>query len=374
VAILAILSAPALATVTTTGDVDPLDASTWDSSTYVYVGQTSAGSLAIDGADSVSCRFGYVGYGSGSTGVVDISGAGSKWTSAFGLYVGYNYGSSGTLNITNGGKVSSVANCLAKRSSATAAVTVDGAGSTWENTSFIQVGYDGDATLKISGGGKVTDKDGYIGYNTPSESSVQVDGAGSTWENSRDLFVGYQGDGTLEITGGGKVTNEEAYIGALSMSTSAVTVDGPGSSWASSDNLYVGNSGAGTLTITNAGLVSVAGTLTIDKNGGADSWINMSTGGMLALKGSAAGSLTDFFGLIYGSDAINYWNGTAWDDIDNAVFGTDYTLAYWDQGSLAGYTVLTVGTYISPEVPAPSSLLLASAGLVLVRRLRRRNV
>ena len=123
------------------------------------------------------------------------------------------------------------------------------------------------------------------------------------------------------------------------------------------------------MNITDGGLVSVRRSLTIDHNGDGDSFVNMSSGGMLALKGNADNSLTAFLGLINGSDAIRYWDDSIsdWDNITNATYGDDYTLEYLSTGNLAGYTMLTV-----TAVPEPATMgLLGLGGLLLLIRRRR---
>ena len=120
-------------------------------------------------------------------------------------------------------------------------------------------------------------------------------------------------------------------------------VDGVGSTWTIGGRLVVGVHGTATLDITGGGLVSVADKLFIDKDG--TGLVNMSTGGMLALKGQADDSLASFLELIGGLDAIHYrpGAGSAWLSITDATDGQDYTLTYVTEGDLAGYTVLTVG-------------------------------
>ena len=39
---------------------------------------------------------------------------------------------------------------------------------------------------------------------------------------------------------------------------------------------------------------------------------------------------------------------SGWSDITGAAYGADYTLSYWTDGNLAGYTVLTVGVVPEP--------------------------
>ena len=146
----------------------------------------------------------------------------------------------------------------------------------------------------------------------------------------------------MNITGGGVLSSSDAFISAKSGATAEVTVDGAGSTWTNLNMFTVG----GVLNITDGGLVSVAETLTIDYNETGDGFVNMATGGMLALydEEDASGSLADFLGLVGGTKAIRYWDDSIadWDDIANATLGEDYTLSYLTEGDLAGYSLLTV--------------------------------
>ena len=88
----------------------------------------------------------------------------------------------------------------------------------------------------------------------------------------------------------------------------------------------------------------------------------MATGGVLALNGRADGSLTDFLGLVDGTDAIRYWDESisGWADITGATYGQDYTLNYITEGDLAGYTALII--------PEPATLALLGFGGLLIHR------
>jgi fibronectin-binding autotransporter adhesin len=190
----------ARAALTAWGDVIPADPSTWNPSTTGFVGYTAAGTLTVDGGSGLPCNYGYIGYYSVATGVVNVTGSGSTWTSSA-LYVGES--GSGTLNITNGGSVGSNGdNSIGKWSGSTGTVTVDGAGSKWTGDMGIMVGDSGSGTLKITNGGRVSGSFGRIGYYGGSTGTVTVDGSGSMWTNSQSLFVGYSGTGTVTQTGG----------------------------------------------------------------------------------------------------------------------------------------------------------------------------
>ncbi len=338
------------------------------------VGSFGNGILNITRGGFVKSNSGTIGDKFGSTGVVMVDGTGSSWQSSGRLHVG-SYGN-GYLFVTNGGTVSNrYGGSIGFELGSKGKVTVDGAGSTWTNTGQLSIGLDGNGTLNISNEGKIHTEICKVGYGSYSTGEATVDGTGSAWINESDLFVGYYGTGKLTLSNGGVVcSNSKNHIGYKSDSSGEVSVDGAGSIWTNSDLLYVGNDGAGTLTINEDGLVSVGSTLWIDKNGDSDSFINMSTGGVLALFGEtdASGSIDDFLGLVEGTDAIRYWDGLDWAHISGATEGEDYWLEYRATGDLAGYTMLTVGVGVVP-VPEPSTIALILVGLGTLLAIRRRR-
>ena len=120
----------------------------------------------------------------------------------------------------------------------------------------LRVGVSGTGALTIQTGGTVNNTLGIIGDNAGSSGTATVDGAGSTWTNSSDFYVGHNGNGTLTISNGGAVSNGYGFIGRYSGSIGGATVDGAGSTWTNSGDLNVGATGSGTLTIPNGGAVS----------------------------------------------------------------------------------------------------------------------
>ena len=358
------------------------------------VGYRGSASMAIQGGVTVDSGTGYLGFHDGSSGIATISGKNSTWNNG-GLYVGRS--GNGRLHIIDGGKVRSDGCYIAYGDHTSGEVMVDGADSIWNNSyngaGYIYVGhgYSSHGTLRISNGGTVNNYEfSMVAYGMYSSANVTVDGANSTWNNQTKLHVGVSGNATLNITNGARVTFGEASIGHFDGSVAVVTVDGPGSTLTSRGNLGIHRSGdlcvggnlygydsfgSGTLTITNQGLVRVDGKLAIDVNEDGESFINMSTGGMLALLGDLDDSLTTFLDQVRGTDAIRYWDdsiGTTgdWTSLASGTSGIDYTLQYQTAGPHSGYTVLTVGT----PIPEPSTVVLLLLLTVwIVPRLRHRH-
>ena len=291
--------------------------STWSSSLALVIGNSGTGALTIANGGAVSSNFGAIGSTATGTGTVVVDGAGSSWTNSGALLVGDS--GTGTLTIANGGAVSSNLGAIGSDTTGTGTVVVDGANSAWINSGNLNVGELGAGRLTISNGGKVSNAFAIIGHAAGASGTVVVDGAGSTWANSEDLYVGWSGVGALTVSNGGKVSNKFGVIGVQVGSIGAVVVDGAASSWTNSSNISVGGFGSGTLTISNGGTVSNAfaivgqgggasGTVVVD--GAGSTWANsgdLSIGlnGVGALTISNGGKVTSNFGdLAVGSGSI----------------------------------------------------------------------
>jgi T5SS/PEP-CTERM-associated repeat protein len=285
---------------------------------------------------------GLLGNGVSATGIVNVDGTGSKWTSTG---IGLGYQGTGILNITNGGLVTnSGSTVIALRSPGTGVINFGANGGTLTTqtlyagssqitgTGTIQArglvtdcdlvfdaahglsqtfswvdlqknmtvqldltgssgavgdlgaGYQGTGTLMIRDGATVSSVSGYLGYQAGSAGTAAVDGSGSSWTNTGSLYVGNYGGGTLSITNSGKVSSGTSYLGYYSGSAGMATVDGSGSTWTNS-GLYVGNSGAGALNIFNGGLVTVNGTTYVGNGTASTGAINFGvSGGTLTTK------------------------------------------------------------------------------------------
>lgn len=204
----AVLPAPLSADLVQTGEIMP-DVSAWTSSTDGHIGDSSAGSVTVDGGSLLNSQSGYLGYWSGGMGTATVTGVGSNWTSSNEIYVG-RFGS-GTLNIEAGGAVNSTYGRVGDLSGSTGAVTVTGAGSKWANSNYLYVGRVGSGTLTIGAGGEVSSLVGYIGDFSGSLGAAIVTGADSKWTNSNSLYVGPSGSGKLTVSDGGEVVTQSLF-------------------------------------------------------------------------------------------------------------------------------------------------------------------
>ena len=237
------------------------------------------------------------------------------------------------------------------------------------------VGQTADGTLTVNANSDFYSNKTYFGYNNGVTGEGYVDGAGSTWDCMGSCYVGYSGNGAVDLSNGGHLYSYGSTLGYHSGSTGVINVDGAGSQFRDRMKIWVGRNGTGIVNVTNGGEVqSGPDGLTIDYDGDGDSFINMSSGGMLTLSTfNATGpidSLADFLDLIEGTGAVRYWDDSIadWAHISGATLGSDYTLNPMSpgMGPSARLTVLAPG----PTVPEPSVLmaLLGMAGCVLLRR------
>ena len=306
----------------------------WNNSDNLYVGRCGNGTLTITNGGTVNAigyhSDSYVGCYSGSTGVVTVDGAGSTWNSGD-LQVG-----NGTVSVINGGTVRSGFSYISG-SGSNGIVTVDGVGSTWTNDGL----HINSGTLSITGGGSVVNyRFGYIGDESGLTGVVNVDGTGSSWTNRNHLYVGHSGSGTMTITDGGTVRNDDGYVGCDSGSTGVVTVDGAGSTWTNKNDLYISdyisNFGDGTLNITNGGTVNVHGKTYVNYNGNSTGSINFGDHGGTLTTGSLVAMSTQLFG----TGTINT-NGIVsdYDLVFDSPHGLNQTLTIGGSGQDRNITV-----------------------------------
>ncbi|MDW6023707.1 autotransporter domain-containing protein [Mesorhizobium sp. BAC0120] len=223
---------------------------TWTNNGSLQVGAAGTGELDISNGGAVTSILTSIGYAAGSQGTASVSGSGSHWDTGT-LCVGYH--GTGQLTISNGAAVSDLLGILSEFADGKGTAIVTGTGSTWTNTQAFFVGGAGEGELTVSNGGQVITKYGYLGSPAGAAGTATVNGTGSSWTNSADLNVGNLGDGALIISNGGKVDAAFGTIGVAAGGTGQVVVDGAGSAFDTSATLEIGHMGDGKLAIANGG-------------------------------------------------------------------------------------------------------------------------
>lgn len=178
---------------------------------------TNAGTVTVEGGGKLTDFGGFIGNLPGSQGTVTVSGAGSIWTNTGTIVVGGQ--GAGTLTIQDGGTVNSGGGgSVGLSAGSTGIVTVTGSGSNWTNRTGggLNIGSLGTGALLITNGGMVINDTAFtanVGNASGSQGTVAVTGAGSTWSNSSGVNIGNLGTGTLTIAEGG-VVNGPVVIAA----------------------------------------------------------------------------------------------------------------------------------------------------------------
>jgi len=224
--------------------------SQWNNTGDVQIGNTGQGSLLVSAGGSVTSTRGYVGlYNTPSQSTATITGAVSNWTTSDFLEVRY-----GSLNINNGGSVTT--QNYGNISSSLGVANVDGAGSSWDMTTYL-TNY---GTLNITNGGSVSTG---TQVTLNSNSSTTVDGANALLESS--TYIDTVNSATLDILNGGTASATDSWIrvnGVVSVAGADATLNNSGSIYVGGYNLGA-NSGTGVLNINLGGIVNAGDTLKI---------------------------------------------------------------------------------------------------------------
>jgi T5SS/PEP-CTERM-associated repeat protein len=223
----------------------------WSNALDTTVGYASPGRLEILDGAVLENRDGSLGYKDLNLGYLYLDsnalvrGAGSSWANRAGLTIA----TLGGLTIDQGGAVASASATLYR-----GVVRIEGGGSKWTVTGdavFIPQGPQ--LQLLIGDGGAFKNVDTYqVG------GLVVIDGNGSRWHSAGNLATGRLGQarGVSEIVvrHGGALENNDGRIGLGNGST--VTVTGAGSSWVNHLDLRLGLAGNADVTVSAGALLS----------------------------------------------------------------------------------------------------------------------
>jgi T5SS/PEP-CTERM-associated repeat protein len=238
--------------------------------TYLDVGEFGTGTLTIQNGGLVSDNYGggTIGTYSNSNGSVTVTDPGSEWLlDVYGLIVGW-YGT-GILTIQNGGYVHggefAASTSIGDQPAANGAVTIDGAGSTFD-AGDVTVGNAGAGELEVKNGATLTATSVHIAENANAQGTASLHDPGSTLTISGsqpELVVGGASTGDMTISNGGGVAVGEVFLGDSQTGVGTLTVSGAGSLLTSSDEVNVGYAGLGTLSVQAGGAVSAANGVTV---------------------------------------------------------------------------------------------------------------
>jgi T5SS/PEP-CTERM-associated repeat protein len=385
------LVAPALAAISTTGDVLPVYPSAnpdpWNVGDELLVGDLAAGTLLIDSGSDVLSIGGTVGFESLVTGTITVTGTGSTWTNSQNVALGV-FGI-GRLEVLDGAQVENQ-DAFVGHTSGNGQVLVSGADSQWNNIKNLFVGNSGTGSLTIQSQGLVRSDSAVIAVSNSSQGTVVVDGQQSAWEVTKSLSVGDASNGgmaSLSLTGtgsrvyvgaaavtqgatlpidhtaivvssigtpaklsvfeGNSIQNAgSAYIGAGAGESGTVVVDGAGTTWINGGGVFVGLNGSGTLTLVGSGSVSSSGPVAVGAAGvvsgvgtviGSLSNAGTVKPGQTLQPGQTVGQLT--VNGSYSQDA----SGKLQFDLTGTVAGTFDTLHISNQAMLDGALEVELG-------------------------------
>jgi fibronectin-binding autotransporter adhesin len=363
------------------------------------IGNSGNGSLRIEASGQVSnTSSSFVGYSSRSTGIVTVTGTGSMWSSNSSFYIGST--GSGTLNIEAGGQVRDTNNDInfmsyvGYNSGSTGTVTVSGLGSKWSNSALLYLGYAGSGTLNVGSassiGGLVMAKWLELALNSNSIGTCNINGGmvqvgylsrggGSANFNWNDGTIqNYDSNTNLSIPKGLVLKLAETGIHAFNIDLNRTgTIDAVLSDMTTNGSLK--KTGAGALVLTgvdtySGGTVVEGGRFKVTGSILGTSGINVGTAGILELA-KTAGSATaanlaiDNDGMVLisaGSQTVGAISGTGITQVNAGASLTAHSIVQ-DRltigGTGAGTTGLADASTMS-QVPEPSTLALLWAGVV----------
>jgi T5SS/PEP-CTERM-associated repeat protein len=272
------------ATMTLDGS-DPSGA-TMTSGSGIYVGYNNgsgSSALNVNNGAYLNTNGGYLGYQSGSTGTVNVTGTNSQWYCPNLLRLGVDAGSSGNLNVS-GGSVNATSINVGESGIGNVVVNNDdrffSPGLTTVNfgsridietgplvvassSSHVMTGFI-TAGLNVNGG-IVDSVHTTIGLGSQTGTLNLTNNATL---NSSGFTVGHFATGVLNVQSGSDVTNMGTFlIGNRSPDNSTATVEGSGSTLINTGNMYLGLYGKGILNVQNGGSVTNTGTLEIGSSG-----------------------------------------------------------------------------------------------------------
>jgi T5SS/PEP-CTERM-associated repeat protein len=235
-----------------------------------------------------------VGNGTGSTGTVNVTGAGALMDGG-GDRIGIGNDGTGTVTVNGGATAKSgsqfttdSALYLAGVAGSRGTLTVTDTGSTFAVAGLAQIGLAGTGTLLVENHGTVTAESFDAGTDIGASGTATVTGPGSQLDVTGQFTVGDQGLASLSIGAGGTATAGTIDIGLHAGANGTIDLEGAGATLSvTGAGLNVGDQGQGTLIVGSGATVGVTGTITV---GGASAVIG--SGGLIDPTDYFNGSIT----------------------------------------------------------------------------------
>ncbi|MGB0722207.1 MAG: beta strand repeat-containing protein [Gammaproteobacteria bacterium] len=309
-----------------------------------YIGNAGEGTLNITGGSSVSGGYTYLGYNTGSSGALNVEGAGSQWTSNSTIAVGY-YGD-GTIDVSNGAGLQATSLVLGDGSgTSSGSVSVDGVGSDLTLTAHLYVGDSGVGDFSLTGGAQGQAVNLYVGYANsanPATNTALIDGAGTRFTASTGTNVGGYGKGELTVSNGAVLDAATLRIGDNSSGTGLITV-GDGSTL-NALGVNIGYNGNGDLVLEQgATLTATSGTI----GTGYDTSGNV---GRLTMASGATATTTGGWSVgTYRTDGEININGGTFTAGTGLTIGSNVSSGYQGTGTVVvdGDAEVDVGSHIT---------------------------
>lgn len=252
-----------------------VDRGTWNG-THLDVGFRGSGALAVSNGGSANFnQFVRTGIFATGVGAITVTGAGTTWNNGTGHVVGDS--GQGTYQILAGASASDRAITLGYNAGAVGNATIDA--SKWDVWGALVVGQTGRGDAVVTSGSKVTvGNNVYVGFLAGGQGSLTLDGAGSTLTATGFTGIGWSGQGRLLIANGATYRTTLGAVGYLAGSRGDLRVTGANSQWLGSSFLIVGGAGVAELTIDSGGTARVdngAGLLSIANLAGSTGTVNI---------------------------------------------------------------------------------------------------
>jgi T5SS/PEP-CTERM-associated repeat protein len=375
----------------------------------MFLGSTTGSfSFGIDNGATVETASVTIGRQQGSTGNVNLSGAGTLWhVQAIGLTVGrtgtgkfdisdnahllldpgtvfaigFDSGSHGNMTLDGNGSVIDATGALVSLGksggSVGGLVLTNQASLLLGQNTFIGDG--GSGSLSVGSGSHVTltgDLTRFrVGNQAGSAGSVSVQGTGSSLTVAGPMIVGVGGNGFLGVSQGGKVTltnNLGLKLGEVPGAHGTLLVDGAQTSLEVASFLAVGDGGIGQATISGGGEINATGSK-VNVGGPA-----ASTGSITITGQDSSLSVETMFGMTVGGAGTG--SMIVADDAQVLInHGLEIAVRNGSTGSLSisdAGTLLYASAIIFGDIPIPGHSVDGGAGTITVQnggRLRVQN-